>query len=232
MKRLMFVVLLLAAGICPAQEADQAIADAKAKVAMKLMDPESAHFADVAVSPKGGLVCGWVNAKNSFGGYVGYKPFYVFNTRVELRDDASAGSLNNHISFDTAWGACFPDSGESFGNAQVVLAKVDGNKYCAKITRAARGPLGYDCPKYESDAKTWLEAHGTSPSVATKCAAEIRVSGSYWSGQRCVKNAEMEIIYDRGPRVATQAVGPRFKCVDTSGKTYVTTTPSKGCVVE
>ncbi len=42
-----------------------------------LKDPESARFGEIYASRGGSLiyVCGWVNARNSFGGYVGEKPF-------------------------------------------------------------------------------------------------------------------------------------------------------------
>lgn len=52
----------------------------------RLKDPESAQFRDMkywkfesVTEVEGGLfyVCGFVNAKNSFGGYNGYKPFYA-----------------------------------------------------------------------------------------------------------------------------------------------------------
>jgi hypothetical protein len=50
-----------------------------------LKDPDSARFGVLrgAGEPKGkGLVvCGLVNAKNSFGGYVGSRPFYVITSR-------------------------------------------------------------------------------------------------------------------------------------------------------
>lgn len=43
-----------------------------------LKDPESARFYDIKTFPNRN-VCGYVNAKNSYGGYVGKKPFaYVF----------------------------------------------------------------------------------------------------------------------------------------------------------
>lgn len=44
----------------------------------KLKDPESARFGEMmaGVTPSGKTaVCGYVNAKNSFGGYTGEKPF-------------------------------------------------------------------------------------------------------------------------------------------------------------
>jgi hypothetical protein len=45
------------------------IEDAKAAVLGTLVDPDSARFTDVKV--KGNIVCGWVNAKTSDGGYGG-----------------------------------------------------------------------------------------------------------------------------------------------------------------
>lgn len=54
------------------------IAIIHAGVARSLKDPESARFGDVVAGkdPKGIVfACGYVNAKNSFGGYVGDKPF-------------------------------------------------------------------------------------------------------------------------------------------------------------
>ena len=59
---------------------EQTIEEAKASVRAKLRDPESALFENVRLSPKDPLeltVCGTVNAKNGFGGYVGRKPFVV-----------------------------------------------------------------------------------------------------------------------------------------------------------
>lgn len=60
----------------------EAVEEAKRAVAAKMKDPESARFADVAhrVSPNArgeptDVVCGMVNAKNSFGGYTGARPF-------------------------------------------------------------------------------------------------------------------------------------------------------------
>lgn len=51
-----------------------AIASAKNAVLARLKDPESAKFGKV-VFREDGVVCGYVNAKNSFGGYAGEKAF-------------------------------------------------------------------------------------------------------------------------------------------------------------
>lgn len=48
-------------------------------VANGLKDPDSAKFRGVKV--KWGTVCGEVNAKNSFGGYVGYRRFYSIDSK-------------------------------------------------------------------------------------------------------------------------------------------------------
>lgn len=66
-----------------------ALADAQRVVARKLRDPESARFAEVERRAKNmrgeaaDIVCGRVNAKNAFGGYVGQRPFVYF---VDRRD--------------------------------------------------------------------------------------------------------------------------------------------------
>lgn len=44
-------------------------------VAGALIDPSSAQFRDVNLSASTGGACGWVNAKNRMGGYVGYTQF-------------------------------------------------------------------------------------------------------------------------------------------------------------
>lgn len=47
-----------------------------------LKDPESARFGKLVVGPNrkesGAVVCGQVNARNSFGGYTGMQPFMGF----------------------------------------------------------------------------------------------------------------------------------------------------------
>ena len=55
---------------------ERAIAESRAKesVLALLKDPDSAKFGTVVVTDSG-IVCGYVNAKNSFGGYTGEKPF-------------------------------------------------------------------------------------------------------------------------------------------------------------
>lgn len=77
---------------------NKVMASAKANVARDLKDPASAQFRDVKVvmstsekDPKQKIyaVCGEVNAKNSFGGYVGYQRFVAAVT-ADLQDTALA----------------------------------------------------------------------------------------------------------------------------------------------
>jgi len=88
-----------------ALSADQ-LHDIKRKVAFRLKDPQSAQFRNIVgrkfTNNSGRVqlrVCGEVNAKNSFGGYVGYRPFsgYLdgghFFLSAIAKDDTLATSL-------------------------------------------------------------------------------------------------------------------------------------------
>lgn len=66
------------------QMSKEQIAAVHASVKRDLRDPDSARFQDLAMvrdkGPKATsdtfMVCGYVNAKNAFGGYTGRTPFY------------------------------------------------------------------------------------------------------------------------------------------------------------
>lgn len=61
------------------------IEQVKIGVAKGLKDPESARFGDAFnASDDGSMihVCGMVNAKNSYGGYIGEKPFYAAGDKL------------------------------------------------------------------------------------------------------------------------------------------------------
>ena len=205
MKSLLLAILLVA-GASHAQSADQAIADAKAAIAMKMKDPESARFAGVVASPKGGTVCGWVNAKNSYGGYVGYKPFYVMGRFADVRDEDDV-ALSNRGSFAMMWRACgLVPEGESFGDALVKLPKVDVAKQCAKNRKTADRPEPYaNCEAREAEAQAWLQSHATGSFIAFKCEQDIRRYSSYAMGKSCVESREVHMLIDRGPPVVAGA---------------------------
>lgn len=68
-------------GLPPVRLTDALEAAARMAVQQTLKDPGSAQFQPARwafYDPTGGtIVCGAVNAKNSFGGYVGFAPYYA-----------------------------------------------------------------------------------------------------------------------------------------------------------
>ena len=74
--------------------ADVVFAKSKQMVLDKLKDPESAKFRNQKIIDfKGGkLLCGEVNAKNSYGGYVGFAPYMASRDYVILMGDGVARS--------------------------------------------------------------------------------------------------------------------------------------------
>ena len=99
MKRVMVLMALSLSG-CDAQEASEA----KALLQEGLYDGDRARFENVVytVLPDGQqTVCGWVNAKNRMGGYVGFERFLVLDGRIVLH-----GSRRSSESADTLFGQC------------------------------------------------------------------------------------------------------------------------------
>lgn len=61
------------------------VAQVKTGVSRGLKDPESARFEEPFIAADDGQtihVCGYVNARNSYGGYVGIKPFYALGDHL------------------------------------------------------------------------------------------------------------------------------------------------------
>lgn len=78
----------------------QEIANAKNSITKILKDPESARFDDFWVitnSKDKRYVCGYVNAKNSFGGYTGKKLFYVNDKSSYIEGSGTLGSIVPHM---------------------------------------------------------------------------------------------------------------------------------------
>jgi len=70
----------------------EAIAGARDAVKQMLKDPESAQFSDETAFPQGvdGItVCGYVNAKNGFGGYTGNEAFVAAGDIAYLQSQVS-----------------------------------------------------------------------------------------------------------------------------------------------
>jgi hypothetical protein len=75
----------------------------KKGVARDMKDPESVRLNEVLLAAEDGgtiHVCGYVNAKNSYGGYVGEKPFYAMGTKTAnvftsmmVGDDAAGATI-------------------------------------------------------------------------------------------------------------------------------------------
>lgn len=72
---------------------------AKDTVKRKLKDPDSAKFQDMVVRDyQGGkVVCGEVNSKNSYGGYVGFTPFVSGPESAMLLDKDSRKNMAEFV---------------------------------------------------------------------------------------------------------------------------------------
>jgi hypothetical protein len=86
------LLLLLALTTSIPAEKQRTVIDA---VKAQLKDPDSAKFRGLKPMGDKGGICGWVNAKNGYGGYSGYQVFfYNHDGRVALlTPDLSEPSL-------------------------------------------------------------------------------------------------------------------------------------------
>lgn len=72
---------------------NETVATAKERIGQKLKDPSSAIFSDLHVT-EDKYVCGYVNAKNSYGGYVGREGFVIDTKGNELKMEKQSSSDN------------------------------------------------------------------------------------------------------------------------------------------
>ena len=89
-------------------------AEAEAAIKAELLDPASALFSEVTVD--GAAVCGLVNGKNRFGGYVGAKRFvWVKGGTAQIEPSTVGLSANasgvTTCMFDSVYGDCKGDAG-------------------------------------------------------------------------------------------------------------------------
>lgn len=72
------------------------MAVARAAVTRQLKDPSSARFEAVGVMDKGRYVCGFVNAKNSYGGYTGSQMWAleVATGRITFESDVTTADTS------------------------------------------------------------------------------------------------------------------------------------------
>lgn len=88
---LLFLLLLAACS-------DPLITRAEEAVRRLLRDPESAQFRDVERCAKPNAVRGEVNARNGFGGYTGFTPFFYVDGRAAVL--SSDHGIGRYTSFD------------------------------------------------------------------------------------------------------------------------------------
>lgn len=88
------------------QEATIAAAQDSAKRILK--DPDSAKFQNLRIAEYdgGSVVCGEINAKNSYGGYVGYKQFVAGVSGATILDTSSTYPEINDTSNAGIYAAC------------------------------------------------------------------------------------------------------------------------------
>jgi len=78
------------------QKISNYIAEHQIRISSRLKDPDSAQFKDVFASKSSGspVVCGYVNAKNSFGGYSGYQRFISAGSIQVVESDMAEGEID------------------------------------------------------------------------------------------------------------------------------------------
>ncbi len=86
----------------------QLLESIKSRTADKLKDPESARFKNLRfVDYKGGkLICGEVNAKNSYGGYVGFAPFLATLDHIAIVGDVVNDSPSRSVNMSLLNAGC------------------------------------------------------------------------------------------------------------------------------
>lgn len=92
MRKVLFasVVAVFAAAPCLAQDYSGFVASAKRALTKDFKDPDGAKYRDLAVYRELGgkdlYLCGEVNAKNSYGAFTGYTPFFSSRDHVRLKE--------------------------------------------------------------------------------------------------------------------------------------------------
>lgn len=77
-----------ASAVMAAQEAKiKKIKELEAVLVKSFKDPDSVKFKDLSLNSSGDGLCGYVNAKNSYGAYVGFTEFVYDVDGVRVRPD-------------------------------------------------------------------------------------------------------------------------------------------------
>lgn len=91
------LLLALSAFSTPKERLDWA----EDQVRALLRDPDSAKFKGVKETGHYSF-CGWVNAKNAFGGYAGYQPFYYDSEKAVILSEDDLSSMAEHPELESA----------------------------------------------------------------------------------------------------------------------------------
>lgn len=105
-------VALALLGFVALSACDSRIGRAKDTVSRDMKDPASVQFRDVKATDA--AVCGEVNAKNSYGAYVGFRRFVVADGRARVDMDVTgltpdnitdqqAAELQENLTFWSVW---------------------------------------------------------------------------------------------------------------------------------
>lgn len=78
-----------AAAVAVERKHTNAIYAAREVVKAILREPRSAQFSNERFMPASGAVCGFVNAKNGFGGYAGRNSYVIVDGRVHYANIAA-----------------------------------------------------------------------------------------------------------------------------------------------
>jgi hypothetical protein len=101
---LMLLMSVVGVTACSPDPDQTLINRAEQSVKQQLNDPDSAEFSEIKIVGPSPIetVCGRVNAKNLFGGYVGYRRFYFYaSTGASVIESAL-----NARAFNVMWELC------------------------------------------------------------------------------------------------------------------------------
>lgn len=76
----------------------QQVAKLKEKIANTLRDPMSAQFRNLQVTASKSALCGEINAKNAFGGYVGFRRFVASDDESAIEGERKADRTDDLMS--------------------------------------------------------------------------------------------------------------------------------------
>ena len=71
-----------------------AMSDLQSRASAALKDPSSAQFQGLELKAGGKVLCGEINAKNSYGGYVGFRPFVATSAGAAIWNGGCTSSVD------------------------------------------------------------------------------------------------------------------------------------------